>query len=100
MSSVRPFHASTTLLENAHFLQSNLQPGLNSFKQCPLVLDLERSKNIPGSIGLSSKPLKILNTSIRSPRNLLVSSVVKFSLFNLTSYGLSLNDGIIFVARL
>ena len=70
----------------------------SSFIVCPLVpsygaLEMRSFQSIP------SMPFMILYTSIRSPRILLVSMVVRFRFFSLISYGNLFSSGMHFVNR-
>ena len=54
----------------------NLDLGLFNLREFPLVTEVFSSKRL--SDGMPSNPLSILNVSIRSPRCLLSSRVVRF----------------------
>ena len=74
--SSKLFRISITRCANENFLISKRHGGVINFQEWPLVCAWLWSKNLLGS--KSSKPLNILNTSFKSPLNLLVSKVVKF----------------------
>ena len=56
----------------------NLDLGLFNLREFPLVTEVFSSKRL--FEGMPSNPLSILNVSIRSPRRLLSSRVVRFKL--------------------
>ena len=58
---------------------SNLDLGLFNLREFPLVTEVFSSKR--QFEGMPSNPLSILNVSIRSPRCLLSSRVVRFKYF-------------------
>ena len=96
ISSSEIFHSFTTLFMKENLATSNVTLFLFNFNEWPRRLDCDRSKNTSWSI--FSYPLKILKTSIKSPLYLRVSSVVKPSIFNLSSYPISDKPEINFVA--
>jgi len=103
-SLLRFFHLFTTLLLKEYFAISSLTLFFCNFNWWPLKLDFGRTKNI--SSPMSSLPFNILNTSIKSPLSLLVSSVVNLNFLvwlilifkNLVSYLNSEKPFIILVA--
>ena len=83
ISSSKIFHSFTTLLLKENFATSSPTLFLFNFNEWPRRLDCDISKNTSWSI--FSYPLRIFKTSIKSPLNLCVSSVVKPNIFNLSS---------------
>ena len=88
ISGESSFHSFIILDEKENSPMLVLFLGLKSFKLWPLRLFCYRVKN--SSESMCSNPFKILQTSRRSPRNLLVSRVVMQHNCNLSSYGIYL----------
>ena len=76
------FYPLITPLLKLLCLMFNLDRGLVSLREFPLVIKVFSSKRI--FTGMLSNPLSILNVSIRSPRCLLSSRVVRFKYFSLS----------------
>jgi len=98
-STLRLFHLLLTRSEKKCCRRSVLHLFFTNFNGCPLVRwQFFSSKNL--SNGIFVKPLCILKTSIRYDQVCLSSSVQWPSCSNLSSYGNSLNCGIIRVLNL
>ena len=80
------FHPLITRWLKLSCLMFNLDRGLVSLREFPLVIEVFSSKRL--FTGMLSNPLStcILNVSIRSPRCLLSSRVVRFKYFSLSCY--------------
>ena len=95
------FYVVTVLCEKLFLLTSSLAFGVSHIKECPRWWDFSNWRLWNKySIGRSSSPLKMLKTSIKSPRILLVLSVVRLRRLSLSSHGTFSKPVTIFVARL
>ena len=91
----KAFQYSITLCEKKYLRISRCITFFSSFIVCPLV----PSYGALEKRSFQSIPSMILYTSIRSPRILLVSRIVRFSFFSLISYGNLFSSGMHFVNR-